>query len=165
MDMLVFLARLAMGLSLPQPPPTRGQLAWRVVGDLLMVIVLFGFGLYKAGRDLDQTAMVQSTWPQMYCEVKVLGRAPNPDWFRISYTYNYEGRDYISTRYSSRNSNMPRAEVENLPSIAYVNPQNPSESVLSVKPPPAFGINRMMLISVIFVVSLIWDGYRLIRGY
>jgi hypothetical protein len=150
---------------LPGTPQTRSQLLYRVVVQAIMVALFFGFGVYQRGHDQSQKAIDQAAWPQMFCTVTVVGRGYSRTSFKISYAYNYEGRDYTSTRYSTRSAEMPQEVASNLPSIAYVNPQNPSESVLSVAPLPTFGINRFELLAAIILLRLTWDTFRLIRGY
>ncbi len=149
----------------PRLPQTRAQLGIRVLLHMTMAIAFVVFGLYQSARSSAQKDVEQSGWPQMYCEVTITGLGYSSNWLRISYTYNFEGRDYTSTRYSRRDAQMPAQLRSALPTLAYVNPQDPSESVLSVKPLPAFGINRFELAAVLFLVMLAFESFRFIRGY
>ncbi len=118
-------------------------------------------------------------WVPVSCEVvssklEVDGGSEGPSfWIVIQYTYKYKNVDYISKKYSLtyQQSSYKRYHKrildkypKDLESICYVNPENPSEAVLTRE--NSIGIFNIIIIIIFLLLGigmLLYALYRVTR--
>src|SRR5271157_3795098 len=107
-----------------------GSIAERLMLFLVLCLLIASFIFWTGSNSVSPFA-TPIRWMPMKCTGSIVGPG-QPGMVRISYTYSFAGIEYTSTRYSLESEEMPEGWGGLPIRWAHVNPDNPSQSVLTV---------------------------------
>jgi hypothetical protein len=125
----------------------------------LLLIVAFIYAFYLVSIYADRPLFTNPfaapiRWQLMPCTGEIVGPG-QPGMVRVAYAYTYGGQTYTSTRYSLTHEEMPEwAETAPI-RTAFVNADQPSESVLS-RPKKAFRSMGVLRLLALLVPIILW---------
>lgn len=148
-----------------------------------VLLVFSVFILYGSFRDKVIIPIKKSvkTWPAVPCKITA-SRFESEDtaegptfWVNLQYVYQYEGCEYVSTKYSLNYESSSHKKIHtsvleyypvNKESVCYVNPQCPSEAVLYKEQKEiVFGICRAVILLIIMLGLILFFALHILSPF